>query len=161
MLRAPRQRPSAAVIPAAASELRRASRPCPPGKRNAVIAAAWGYGAHAVKPFMRSFFEAGLSAHTQGLLLVREPALLDVELKANAKRWGFWMLVADRDYDYTSRVIDELGLDPSCPGIITAATGRYLYAPRRARITADPSEYAKFRMPSAHRSHALPYNTGQ
>ena len=126
VLSAPRDRPGLAVeVPARPPTLQRARRPCPPGRRNAVLAAAWGYGAPVLRPFMRSFHEAGLGNSTQGLLLIREGSLADAELKANAKAWGFWMLLADRDYAYTARVVDELGLDVGCGGLAIPATGRY------------------------------------
>ena len=72
VLAAPRDDPGQAVPPAAEPTLRRARRACPEGKRFAVIAAAWGYDARQLRPFMRSFHEAGVSRTAQGLLLVRE-----------------------------------------------------------------------------------------
>ena len=56
---------------------------------------------------------------------MRERALSDSALREAARAWGFWMLVADRDYSYRSRLVDEIGLDPECPALTIAATGRY------------------------------------
>ena len=133
VLTSPRHRPGYLI---AASEVtsHHTVQPTCPGKRHAVISAAWGYNLDQLRPLVLSFYVAGLHAHTQGFLLVKDGAI-DSQLVAHAPGWGWRLMRPGIDYDYNARLSD-LGVDPRAPALSDAMTGRYFHTEALLRMYA-------------------------
>ena len=97
-------------------------------KRNVVIAAAFGMSARDLYPFMETFSAAGLSTHTEGLLLIK-PGHPDAKqrLQTIANGFGISVVAPEEDYPFLDGN-RRLNLSSSNAVLALPHTARYAHA---------------------------------